>query len=340
MYKLAKDTSEEVVKILREYVTTLGIPCTLTTDGAKVFTSKTMEDFCTRWGIVHRVATAYNPRANKRAEVGVKSAKRLIRGNLSQTGALNTDKFARALLGHRNNPCPVSGLSPAQIVFGRVLRDFLPIQPGKFQPRQEWRQAAEARAKAYAKRHVQKAEQLSRGSKALPPLSPGDHVAIQNQTGNNPRQWPKTGVVIEVGPHHSYFISVDGSRTVTKRNRQYLRKIVPFSSTLPNKSPASKPSIPTASSDPSIPTTFTDPVAETSQTVHAPSPQVHQEQDGQEENSDEHDLETPVSDTRESTTPPSTLSKPKPPHLRERWDCCPTRVSATNCTTSQNSERF
>ena len=146
-----------------------------------MFTSKLVEDFCSRYGIVHRVSTAYNPRPNKRVEVGLKSAKRLVRGNLSQTGSLHTDKLARALLAHRNTPCPVTGLSPAQIVFGRVLRDFLPLQPGKFQLRPEWRQAAEARATAYAKRHVQKAEQLTRGSKTLSPLNPGDHVAIKNQ---------------------------------------------------------------------------------------------------------------------------------------------------------------
>ena len=147
---------------------------------------------------------------------------------MSQTGSLHTDHFARALLAHRNSPCPISGLSAAPIVYGRVLRDFLPLQPGKFQPRLEWRQAAQDRANMYAKRHIQKAEQLSKGSKSLPPLQPGDSVSIQNQTGNNPRQWSQTGVVIEVGPHHSYTISVDGSRTITKRNRQFLRKITPF----------------------------------------------------------------------------------------------------------------
>ena len=119
--KLPSDTSEELIKVLRDYIAIFGIPCTITSDGAKVFTSKLMEDFCHRWGIIHRVATAYNPRANKRAEVGVKSGKRLVRGNLSQTGALQTDKFARALLTHGNIPCTVTGLSPAQIVFGRVL---------------------------------------------------------------------------------------------------------------------------------------------------------------------------------------------------------------------------
>ena len=105
------------------------------------------------------------------------------------------------------------------------MRDFLPLKPGKFKPRPEWRQAAEAREAAYAKRHIKKSEQLTVGSKALPPLQPGDHVTLQNQTGAHPKRLDKTGVIIEVGPHHSYYVSIDGSRTITKRNRTFLRKI-------------------------------------------------------------------------------------------------------------------
>ena len=108
IFQLPKDDSEEIVKVLRNYIATFGIPCTLTSDGASVFTSKSMESFCDRWGIIHRVATAYNPQANKRAEVGCKSAKRLVRGNLSQTGSLNTDRMARALLAHRNSGTPLA----------------------------------------------------------------------------------------------------------------------------------------------------------------------------------------------------------------------------------------
>ena len=175
----------------------------------------------------------------------------LIRGNLTQTGELDNDRFARAILAHRNQPCPTTGLSPAQVVYGRVLRDFLPLQPGKFQPRPEWRQAANDRASAYAKRHIKKGEQLSAGSKPLPPLKSGDHVAIQNQTGNNPRQWQHTGVIIEVGPHNSYTVSVDGSRTITKRNRKFLRKIIPFQ---PSQTVPSIPSAPAPSMQMSRPT--------------------------------------------------------------------------------------
>ena len=273
IFQLAKDDSAELIKVLRGYLSIFGVPVTITTDGASVFTSKLMEDFCNRWGIIHRVATAYHPRANKRSEVGVKSAKRLIRGNLTQTGSLDTDKLARALLAHRNTPCPITGLSPAQIVYGRVLRDFLPLQSGKFQPRQEWRQAAKDREAAYAKRHVQKAEQLSRGTKNLPPLKAGDCVSVQNQTGNKPRQWLQTGVVIEAGPFDSYTISIDGSRTITKRNRKYLRKIKPFADhSIPTVSPPPALTAPTKPVQPTTPVALPLPnQPETSQKVQQAS---------------------------------------------------------------------
>ena len=70
-------------------------------------------------------------------------------------------------------------------------------------------------------------DKLSRGAKHLHPLKVGDHVLIQDQHGNNPKQWNKTGVVTEVGPYDSYLVSVDGSRQVTKRNRRFLRLIKP-----------------------------------------------------------------------------------------------------------------
>ena len=178
----------------------------------------------------------------------------MIRGNTSQTGSLDTDNLVKALLIHRNTPCPISGLSPSQIVFGRQVRDPLPLQPNKFFPRQEWRQAAEAREQSLAKRRFTAQEKLSKGTRDLPPLSPGDHVFIQDQHGNTPKQWNKTGVVIEAGPYHSYHVSVDGSRTITKRNRKYLRKFTPTPVSPPvTKPPMSPMPLPEPHLQPAVP---------------------------------------------------------------------------------------
>ena len=227
LFKPKLDNTELVIYYLRQYMTMFGIPVTITTDGAKVFTSKLFETFCQRWGIIHRVSMAYNPQANKRAELGVKHAKRIIRGNVSQTGSLDTDKLVRAVLMHRNTPGTDTGLSPAQIVFGRQMRDPLPFQPGKFLPKQEWRLAAKAREEALAQTRARTQEKMAQGSRELHPLVPGDHVYVQNQHGNNPKRWDKTGIVLEAGPYHSYTVMINGSRQATKRNRKFLRKYVP-----------------------------------------------------------------------------------------------------------------
>ena len=59
---------------------------------------------------------------------------------------------------------------------------------------------------------------------------------MQNQTGKSPRAWDKTGKVLEVLDYNSYLVKIDGSRHVTKRNRRFLRKIIPFR-TFPSDAP-------------------------------------------------------------------------------------------------------
>jgi hypothetical protein len=112
-----------------------------------------------------RLSSAYYPRSNKRAEVAVKSVKRMIMNKTGPAGTLHTDKIARALLQHRNCPDPTTGLSPAQIIFGRVLKDHLAIKPGAFPVRQEWRMEADLREQSLARRHILKQEQLSHSTK-------------------------------------------------------------------------------------------------------------------------------------------------------------------------------
>ena len=70
-------------------------------------------------------------------------------------------------------------------------------------------------------------ERWRQHTRLLPPLSVGDHVRIQNQVGNHPNKWDKTGVVVVVRQYHQYVIRVDGSGRTTIRNRRFLRKYIP-----------------------------------------------------------------------------------------------------------------
>jgi hypothetical protein len=88
-----------------------------------------VEDFMQTYGIHHRVFSVANPHANTRAELGVKTVKRLLRENVTIHGKLESAKFSRALLQYRNTPDRDTKMSPAMALFGRELRDFLP-RPG------------------------------------------------------------------------------------------------------------------------------------------------------------------------------------------------------------------
>ena len=235
IFKLKKDDSYHVIEVLRQYFSRWGVAVNLTTDGASVFTSTEIKDFLERWGVEHRVSSAYYARANKRSEIAVKSAKRLIMDNLGPNGTMNTDKLARALLAHRNCPDPETGVSAAQIIFGRELRDHLPALVSKYQPRKEWRIEADLRAKALAKRHGKMETWLTHGARTLPPLDIGDTVAVQDQSKSDgkPGRWNKSAIVVEVLPHDAYRVKIHGSRQVTMRNRRFLRKLTPFSPTIP-----------------------------------------------------------------------------------------------------------
>ena len=63
------------------------------------------------------------------------------------------------------------------------------------------------------------------GTKKMPPLSVGDKVFVQNQTGRAPNKWDKSGVIVECKPHDQVNVMMDGSRKVSLRNRRFVRKI-------------------------------------------------------------------------------------------------------------------
>ena len=128
------------------------------------------------------------------------------------------------LLMFRNTPMQGVGLSPAQIVFGRELRDTMPFKPGKGAMHKEWRITAEDREKALAKRHHTCMEKLNEHVKELKALKVGQSVMVQNQAGNHGKRWARTGTVVEIGPGpRQYAVRMDRSRNVSIRNRKFLR---------------------------------------------------------------------------------------------------------------------
>ena len=154
------------------------------------------------------------------------------------------DKVTRALKQHRNTPDSEYGLSAAQLVFGRPIRDFLPIKPGQFSPSEVWMDTREKRELALRERFLKGAERWSRNTRDLKPLQIGQKVLIQNQhgAGKIAKKWDRTGQVVEDLGYNKYRVKVDGSGRVSDRNRQFLRQITPVTPSLPGPGPSPGPS--------------------------------------------------------------------------------------------------
>ena len=249
----ASDGASGLIRSLRNYFSTFGIAEELASDGGPEFTSSLTQEFLKTWGVHHRLSSVAFPHSNCRAEIGVKTVKRMIADNSGPHGELDTDKFQRAILQYRNCPDKDTKLSPAECLFGRPIRDFIPILPGRYRPHSTWRETLQAREGALRNRHMRVAERWSEHTRRLPPLVVGDRVRVQNQVGPHPTKWDKTGTVIEVRQYDQYVVKMDGSGRMTNRNRKFLRKYIPVMPPTPTISISKdlayqkSPNVPTAS---------------------------------------------------------------------------------------------
>ena len=240
----------------RSFFSTFGVPEEISSDGGPEFTAKKTEDFFKHWGVRQRVSSVSFPQSNGRAEVAVKKAKCLLMSNTSPTGSLNQDSFLRAILQLRNTPDPDCNLSPAQIIFGRPLRDTLTFvnRLEKFSNshiRPLWRQAWAAKEEALRTRMTRTTEALQAGSRPLRPLSVGERVFLQNQQGPHPTKWDRSGIIVESLCHDQYRVKVDGSGRLTLRNRRFLRAYTPAMPNIHRQQPESPPP-PTRTMDKSV----------------------------------------------------------------------------------------
>ena len=120
---------------------TFGIPEELTSDGGPQFTAGKTQEFLKLWGVHHRLTSVANLHGNCRAEVAVKTVKRMLMDNTGPTGSLDVDQFQRAMLVYRNTIEPETRPPPpALILFGRPIRDPIPIPMGRYCPDSTWKE--------------------------------------------------------------------------------------------------------------------------------------------------------------------------------------------------------
>ena len=202
-----------------------------------------------KWGVEHRLSSSYYPQSNGRAELAVKSAKRMLRENTSN-GGLDNDKVACAVLQYHNTPLQDGPMSPAQLLFGRALADFLPNDPKAYQLHPHWAQEIEKHQHNRTLHHTKLSSRYNRDARDLQPLRVGQNVAMQDQS-NFTKRWNRTGTIVEALPFRKYKVQPHDTGNITIRNRRFLKPTNINSTTAHGgrfSGPRSGPSVPGTSS--------------------------------------------------------------------------------------------
>lgn len=123
---MEKITSKDTIDQLRKVFSLLGLPRTITADNGRQFVSHEFKLFCKEHGIKLYTTPPYWPQANGLVERQNTSILKRLRISANTPGSDWQKDLQTYLLTDRNTPHPATGVSPAQLLFGRETRMKIP----------------------------------------------------------------------------------------------------------------------------------------------------------------------------------------------------------------------
>ena len=195
---MAHATSSATIQALRTIFCRFGLPVQLVSDNGVQFTEGEFQDFCRKNGITHFRIAPYHPASNGEAERFVQTFKRaILKTKSADEGTLNLH-LNQFLLAYRRSPHSVTGQSPAEVIFGRPIRNKMDL----LHP-------------AFGEQQLARREPVEDACK----FGPGDLVWCRNYSG--PEKW-KAGEVLRNMGSRSYEVQVGNQ--LYHRHEQQIRE--------------------------------------------------------------------------------------------------------------------
>lgn len=126
--KILNDLSaESTIRALKEFFARYGVPKILYSDSGAQYTSWEFKKFAEQWGFMHNITSPKHHRSNGLAERHIQTIK-----NMLQKAIQEGKDEEMALLQLRNMPIDSSGITPAELMFNRKVRNIIPhIKEGR-----------------------------------------------------------------------------------------------------------------------------------------------------------------------------------------------------------------
>ncbi|KAL4347377.1 hypothetical protein GQ457_17G007900 [Hibiscus cannabinus] len=122
-----KNDAKTVMKLLHKNIfTRFGVPRALISDEGSHFDNKLTAKALQRYGVRHRIATAYHPQTNGQAEISNREIKQILEKTVSTSRKDWSSKLDEALWAYRTTFKTPLGMSPFKIVYGKACH--LPVE--------------------------------------------------------------------------------------------------------------------------------------------------------------------------------------------------------------------
>nr|GEU82721.1 reverse transcriptase domain-containing protein [Tanacetum cinerariifolium] len=123
---LPTNDARVVVKFLKSLFSWFGTPIAIISDRGTHFCNNQFAKVMSKYGVTHRLLTAYHPQTSGQVEVTNRGLKRILKRTVSENHALWTDKLDVALWAFRTAFKTPIGYTPYRLVYGKSCH--LPLE--------------------------------------------------------------------------------------------------------------------------------------------------------------------------------------------------------------------